>query len=295
MSLQAEVPLPALPTRNWLVTGASSGIGLALAEYLLERGQRVVLAARTTPEMTELAKRYPQSALAMELDVTDARQRLALVAGALARFGHVDVLVNNAAIDFLGAVEEQREADYRAQFEVNFFGAVEMIRLVLPGMRARRSGTIINVSSMDGIASLPANGFYSASKFALEGLTEALWQEVEPLGLRALLVEPGSVRTGIERRTHFSGEPLADYASTSGAFRKLVASVTPDMFPGDPVRVAAAIFNEAMFPSGRHWVVLGSDALRRIRGKLDAFCKDLDSSARTAAQTDYPGSAQAVL
>ena len=291
---QEASTISTLPCR-WLITGASSGIGLALAEYALAQGHHVVLAARTVSAMANLVARYPRSAHAMALDVTDRQQRTAVVAEASARLGTLDVLVNNAAVDFLGAVEEQREADYRAQFEVNFFAAVEMIRLVLPGMRARRAGTIVNVSSMDGIASLPANGFYSASKFALEGLTEALWQEIEPLGLRAFLVEPGSVRTGIEHRTHFSGEPITDYAATSGAFRAKVGAVTPDMFPGDPARVAKAIFEEAVFGSGRHWVVLGSDAVRRINLKLEALAKDVRLSAHTAAGTDYPGSTQAVL
>ena len=149
-----------------------------------------------------------------------------------ARFGAIDVLVNNAAIDFLGAIEEQDERDYRALFEVNFFGAVALLRLVLPGMRSRRRGTIVNVSSMDGIASLPVNGYYSSSKFALEGLTEALWQEIQLLGLRAFLVEPGSFRTGIEQRTRFSGATIEDYAATSGAFRTVMKSITPILFPG---------------------------------------------------------------
>lgn len=231
----------------------------------------------------------------MELDVTDPLQRIDAVDRALAHFGAIDVLVNNAAVDFLGAVEEQREDDYRAQFEVNFFGAVGMIRLVLPGMRKRRSGTIVNVSSMDGLASLPANGYYSSSKFALEGLTEALWQEIEPLGLRAFLAEPGSVRTGIEHRTTFSGHPIDDYAASSGAFRELLAKLTPEMFPGDPVRVAAALREEVLTPSGRHWIVMGSDAQRRIQTKLSMLLAELEAGRATAGRTDYPGSGPAVL
>ena len=183
----------------------------------------------------DLAERYPGKALAVMLDVTNAEQRAAAVQQTEARFGGIDVLVNNAGIDFLGAIEEQDERDYRAQFEVNFFGAVALLRLVLPGMRVRKRGTIVNVSSMDGIASVPVNGYYSSTKFALEGLTESLWQEIEPLGLRAMLVEPGSFRTGIEQRTKFSGKTIDDYSATSGAFRALVEKVTPDMFPGDPV------------------------------------------------------------
>ena len=175
---------------TWLITGASSGLGYALAEHVLKQNDQVVLAARTMDSMQALATSFPNTALAVQLDVTNPEHRANVVRQTETRFGSIDVLVNNAGIDYLGAIEEQEERDYRQIFEVNFFGAVALVRLVLPGMRQRGRGTIINMSSMDGIASLPANGYYSSSKFALEGLTEALWQEIEPLGLRALLVEP---------------------------------------------------------------------------------------------------------
>ncbi|HEY6758895.1 MAG TPA: SDR family NAD(P)-dependent oxidoreductase [Baekduia sp.] len=274
--------------KTWLITGASYGLGRALAEHVLDQGDRVVLAARTLPALTELADRHPDAALAVPLDVTDARQRRDAVAAAQERFGAIDVLVNNAAIDFIGAIEEQDEADYRATFEVNFFAAVELMRLVLPGMRERRSGTIVNVSSMDGIASLPANGYYSASKFALEGLTEALWQEVEPLGLRAFLVEAGSLRTGIQDRTKTSGAAIADYAATAGAFRDAVAQVTPDNFPGDPVRVAGAVYDVVASGERRHWVILGSDAHRRIGVKLDLLRSEYEAGRDMARSIDFP-------
>src|SRR5260370_17395960 len=196
MSAQNETP----KAQTWLITGASSGLGYSLAEYVLKEGDGVVLGARWLTQMADLAARYPDTALATTLDVTKIEQRVAAVQQADARFGGIDVLVNNAGIDFLGAIEEQDERDYRALFEVNFFGAVALLRLVLPGMRARKHGTIINVSSMDGIPTPPVNGYYSSSKFALEGLTESLWQEIGPIGLRAFPVEPGSFRTGIERR-----------------------------------------------------------------------------------------------
>jgi NAD(P)-dependent dehydrogenase (short-subunit alcohol dehydrogenase family) len=284
-----------LKPRTWLITGASSGLGYALAEFVLQRGDRVVLAARSMNSMSGLAARYPDTALAVGLDVTQPQQRIAAVERAQAHFGGIDVLVNNAGIDFLGAVEEQREEDYRAQFEVNFFGAVAMLRLVLPGMRRRQSGTIVNISSMDGIASLPVNGYYASSKFALEGITESLWQEIEPIGLRAFLVEPGSFRTGIEQRTRFSGEPIEAYEATSGAFRKMMTTVSPDMFPGDPVRAAAAIYEVVASESPRHWVVLGSDTQRRIGAKLDMLSAEFEAGADTARSTDYPGSAKAIL
>lgn len=281
--------------KTWLITGASSGLGYALAKYVLDQGDRVVAGSRTLDNMADLAKRYPGRALALVLDVTNPEHRTAAVQQTEARFGGIDVLVNNAGIDFLGAIEEQDERDYRAQFEVNFFGAVALLRLVLPGMRARKRGTIVNVSSMDGIASLPVNGYYSSTKFALEGLTESLWQEIEPLGLRAMLVEPGSFRTGIEQRTKFSGKTIEDYSATSGAFRAVVEKVTPDMFPGDPDRFAAALYQVVASERPRHWVVLGSDAMRRIGGKLDMLRAELEAGKDMAFSTDYPGAGQAIL
>jgi NAD(P)-dependent dehydrogenase (short-subunit alcohol dehydrogenase family) len=282
-------------TKTWLITGASSGLGYALAKYVLEKGDRVAMGARTLDSMAALAERHPGRALALRLDVTNAEQRVAAVRETEARFEGIDVLVNNAGIDFLGAIEEQDERDYRAQFEVNFFGAVALLRLVLPGMRGRKQGTIINMSSMDGIASLPVNGYYSASKFALEGLTESLWQEIEPLGLRAFLVEPGSFRTGLEQRTKFSGKKIEDYSATSGAFRAVVEKVTPDMFPGDPDRFAAAIYQVVASNRPRHWVVLGSDAMRRIGVKLDMLQAELEAGKDIAVSTDYPGAGRAIL
>ncbi|MFE3254707.1 SDR family NAD(P)-dependent oxidoreductase [Nocardia sp. NPDC059091] len=278
--------------KTWLITGASSGLGKALAEYVLARGDHAVLAASSTASTTELASRYPETALALQLDVTDAEHRVNGVRAALARFGAIDILVNNAAIDFIGGLEEQDESDYRRLFEVNFFGAVALTREVLPSMRQRRAGVIVNVSSMDGFASLPANGYYSASKFALEGFTEALWQEIEPLGLHAMVIQPGSFRTGIEHRTKSSGQPIEDYAATAGAFRQILAGITPEMFPGDPTKAAEAIYASATSSERRHWVVLGSDAQRRIGVKLDQLRAEFDAGKDLALSTDFPGSAE---
>ena len=281
--------------KTWLITGASSGLGYALAKYVLEKGDRVVMGARTLTAMSDLAARFPDTALALTLDVTRPEHRTAAVEQAESRFGGTDVLVNNAGIDFLGAIEEQDERDYRNLFEVNFFAAVALLRQVLPGMRLRKRGTIVNVSSMDGLASLPVNGYYSSSKFALEGLTEALWQEIEPLGLRAMLIEPGSFRTGIEERTKFSGAAIAEYAATSGAFRAAVASATPDMFPGDPVRAAAAVYQVVISDRPRHRVILGSDAHRRIGAKLDLLRAEYEAGREIALSTDYPDAGRAIL
>ena len=277
-----------METSTWLITGASSGLGYALAEHTLDQGDQVVLAARALEATRELTERHPETALAIELDVTDPAQRADAVRQAELRFGAIDVLVNNAGIDFIGAIEEQDEDDYRRVFEVNFFGPVALLRLVLPGMRERGRGTIVNVSSMDGIASLAANGYYSASKFALEGLTEALWQEIEPLGLRALLIEPGVLRTGIEKRTKFSGTPIDAYAATSGAFRTMVETVGPERYPGDPARAAAAIYEVVNSDQRRHWVLLGSDAYRLVGQKLDRLRAEIETGKEITFGTDFP-------
>jgi NAD(P)-dependent dehydrogenase (short-subunit alcohol dehydrogenase family) len=284
-----------MTAQTWLITGASSGLGHALAEHVLREGDNAVLAARGIDALRALAAPYTERALALRLDVTDAAQRHAAIEQALDRFGGIDVLVNNAAIDYVGAIEEQAEADYRRTFEVNYFGAVEMIRAALPGMRARKQGVIVNVSSMDGFASLPGNGFYSSSKFALEGLTEALWQEIEPIGLRAMIIQPGSFRTGIENRTLASGEPIGDYAATAGAFRNIASTVTPEMFPGDPDRAARAIRKAVKSASPPHWLILGSDAYRRMGAKLRTFQAEFEGNANLAPATDYPDAGDAVL
>lgn len=284
-----------MTAQTWLITGASSGLGRAIAEHVLREGDNAVLAARSMDDLQALAAPYPGQALPARLDVTDAAQRKAAIEQALGRFGGIDVLVNNAAVDYIGAIEEQAEADYRRTFEVNYFGAVEMIRLALPGMRARKQGTIVNVSSMDGFASLPGNGFYSSGKFALEGLTEALWQEVEPIGLKALIVQPGSFRTGIENRTMASGEPIGDYAATTGAFRGVAQTVTPEMFPGDPVRAAREIWKAVKSANPPHWLILGSDAYRRMGAKLRTFQAEFDRNENVAPATDYPDAGKAVL
>ena len=277
-------------TPTWVITGASSGLGYDLAEYVLSQGDDVVLAARSGEAMNRLASRFPESSLVVVTDVADADQRSNLISEAELHFGKIDFLVNNAGIDYLGAIEEQHEADYRKVFEVNFFAAVALIRLALPGMRARRAGTIVNMSSMDGLASLPGNAYYSASKFALEGLTESLWEEIEPAGLRAVIIEPGSFLTGIDSRTHFSGDLLPDYDASSGNFFRAmenVAELSDVMFPGDPKRAARVIYEQLTGGPTFHRLILGSDAMVRIGAKLDDLRADFATSRLIAPTTDF--------
>lgn len=290
-----------LSGKTLFITGASRGIGLAIALRAARDGANVAIAAKSAvpnpklPGTIHTAAAAVEAAggraLALKCDIRDEDAVRAAVAATVDAFGGIDILVNNAAIDFVGALEEQEESDYRRLFEVNFFGAVALTRAVLPVMRAQRSGVIVNVSSMDGLASLPANGYYSAGKFALEGFTEALWQEIEPLGLHAMIVQPGSFRTGIENRTRASGEAIEDYSATAGAFRAMMTQLTPEMFPGDPERAAEAIHDAVAGQKLPHWVVLGSDAQRRIGVKLDQLRAEFEAGEKVALSTDFPGAA----
>lgn len=227
-------------TPVWLITGSSSGLGHALASAVLHRGHRVILTARNTAPMQVLADAFPETALVCALDITKPQQIASVVSHAESRFGSIDVLVNNAGVGYLAAVEEGEEEAICWQFETNFFGAAALIRAVLPGMRERKHGTIVNIASVAGFVSFAGMGYYAASKFVLEGLTEALWQEMEPLGIKVLLIEPGGFRTGMVQRNRF-GEQIAAYASTSGAFRSFVQNAGEELYPGDPNRAADVI------------------------------------------------------
>ncbi|MDH2414384.1 SDR family NAD(P)-dependent oxidoreductase [Nocardioides sp. CER19] len=278
---------------TWIITGAATGLGRLLTEHVLAEGHQVVAAGLDVVPLADLTARHPSTLVPVIADVTRAADRRTAVTTAKARFGGIDVLVNNAGIDFIGAIEEQEEADYRAVFEVNFFAAVAMVRDVLPTLREQRSGLIINVSSMDGIASLPANAFYSASKFAIESITDALAVEVEHLGIRTLLVEPGSIRTGIIGRTKVSGQRIDDYEPVIGPFLDAVAM--PDaptlLFPGDAAASAAAIYEEAVVAKPRRRLILGSDALANIERAVAALGEDLAANRASAGSIDFASSA----
>jgi NAD(P)-dependent dehydrogenase (short-subunit alcohol dehydrogenase family) len=183
------------PTAVWLITGCSTGIGRVLAANVLARGYRVALTARKPETLDELCAQYPQQTCAMALDVTDEKQVRQVIAAVQQRFGGIDVLVNNAGYGYLAAIEEGEDAAVRAMFETNFYGAVTAIKAALPDMRRRGSGHIINISSQAGLVANPGTGYYSASKFALEGLTEALSRELKPFGIHVSAIEPGPFRT----------------------------------------------------------------------------------------------------
>lgn len=217
----------------WFITGCSTGFGRELAKHVLELGYRVAVTARKPNEVKDLAAMG--EALVLKLDVTHQGQINAAIKAAEKKFGRIDVLVNNAGIGYFAAVEESEDKEVRRMFEINFFGLSQMIHAALPGMRKRRSGFIVNFSSIGGLRSFPAVGYYNATKFAVEGLSEALWQEVEPLGIKVMLVEPSGFRTDwAGRSADESKKQIADYAPTAGAWRKQVRKISGEQ-AGDPV------------------------------------------------------------
>ena len=270
----------------WLITGASSGLGHALASAVLRHGHRAVLTARNTASIETLANGYPETALVEAVDVTKPAQIEDVVRKAEAQFGSIDILVNNAGVGYLAAVEEGDDDSIRWQFETNVFGPAALIRAVLPAMRRRKRGTIVNISSVAGFASHAGMGYYTASKFALEGLTEALWQEIEPLGLKVLLVEPGGFRTGIVQRNRVS-EQIPAYAGTSGAFRNFVQNASEDVFLGDPARAAKVLIDVVESDQKSHRVVFGSDAYGAITSKLEALQTEYKAGQTIAYSTDF--------
>ena len=271
---------------TWFITGCSTGFGRALAEAVLERGDNAVITARNAEVLGGLAAKHPAIALALDLDVTDAAQVAAAVRAAEERFGGIDVLVNNAGHGYRAAVEEGEDAAVRELFETNFFGLVEVTKRVLPGMRRRRSGVIVNLSSIAGRTAPLGSGYYAASKYAVEGLSGSLRLEVEPLGIKVIVVEPGGFRTDFAGRSlGQSAEPIDDYASTAGTRRKSAAEDGSQ--PGDPTKFAQTIIDVVASPEPPFRLLLGSDALARTRTELASQTAEVEAWARVSASTDF--------
>ncbi|HEY4024625.1 MAG TPA: oxidoreductase [Pseudonocardiaceae bacterium] len=269
----------------WLITGANSGFGRAFTEAAVAAGDFVVAAARRPDTLTELVDAHPGQVEAVELDVTDQAAGRAVVDGIVARHGRIDVLVNNAGRTHVGAAEETSDAELRDLFDVHFFGPVELVRAALPHMRARRSGAIVQLSSMGGQMSFAGFSAYSATKFALEGLSEALADEVKPLGIKVLIVEPGAFRTGLFGNASVSTE-LDDYRATVGATRDAVGGGDGAQ-PGDPAKAAAAIIAALEAERTPLRLPLGSDALEAIVEHLDATRADIDAWEKTIRETTF--------
>ena len=218
--------MTAITETVWLITGCSTGFGREIAHCALQQGARVAVTARRKDAVADICARFPDRALALELDITDPQQRERAVQTTLDHFGQLDVLVNNAGYGYVAAIEEGDEADFRAMFETNFFATLAMTRLVLPYFRERRRGRILNNSSQAGLMANPGTGFYSASKHALEGVMEALGKEVAPLGIEVVTVQPGAFRTDWSGRSmQRSGQRIADYAEIVGSRLDMIAAI----------------------------------------------------------------------
>ena len=270
----------------WFITGCSTGFGNALARHLLDAGYPTVATARRSEDLESLSEFA--NALILKLDVTDPAQVAAAVRAALDRFGRIDVLVNNAGIGYFAAVEESEEEEVRRMFEVNVFGLGRMIQAVLPGMRERRRGTVVNLSSLAGINPFPALGWYCASKFAVEGLSGSLAQEVAPLGIKVMVVEPSGFRTDwAGRSAHESGARIGDYAATAGARRDALRALSGKQ-PGDPLRAVRAIVDAVASGNPPAHLPLGNAAYELATARLEKTLAVLRAGESVARGADFP-------
>jgi NAD(P)-dependent dehydrogenase (short-subunit alcohol dehydrogenase family) len=269
--------------RVWLITGASSGFGRAITEAAVAADDIVIATARNAKVLSGIAAAHPGQVEALALDVTDMAAIEATVRDVIARHGRIDVLVNNAGRSHVGAAEETSDAELRSLFDVHVFGPAALMRAVLPHMRERRSGVVVQMSSMGGQMSFAGFSAYSGTKFALEGMSEALADEVRPLGIKVLIVEPGAFRTGLFGATTDSGQ-IADYSATVGPTRRMIRD-SDGQQPGDPAKAAAAIIAAIEAPETPLRLPLGDDAVDAISGHLDTVRAELTAWEKIARDT----------
>jgi NADP-dependent 3-hydroxy acid dehydrogenase YdfG len=274
--------------RVWFITGASTGFGRLLAEEVLKAGGKVIATARNLDKVKDLEAQYPQTAKALALDVSDAGQVDSAVTQAFAQFGQVDVLVNNAGYGVAGAIEEVSEAEFMPMFETNVFGLLRVTRAFLPHLRKQRSGHILNLSSIGGLVASPGIGFYNATKFAVEGLSEALAGELAPLGIRVTIIEPGPFRTDFLGRSGVVAKTrIADYDSTAGNMRKYFAE-NDGKQKGDPLRAVHAMMQVVDSPQPPLRLLLGASALERSRNKLSNWEREIAAWEKVTVGADFP-------
>ncbi|WP_422769863.1 SDR family NAD(P)-dependent oxidoreductase [Plantactinospora sp. WMMC1484] len=276
--------------RTWFITGGTpGGFGMAYADAALDLGDRVVLTARRPDELRDWAHAYDDRVLVLPLDVTDPEQVQQTVRKAEAHFGGIDVLVNNAGRGWYGSIEGMADPDVRQMFELNFFAVLSVIRAVLPGMRARRSGWIVNMSSVAGLRGVTGFGYYSATKYAIEAVTEVLRTEVRSLGIRVMAVEPGAFRT--RAYAGFADEPVTE---TIAEYRPMLAEIRAAMIdqdgnqPGDPRRGVLAVVAAMAQESPPHRLVLGSHGFDAVVSTLEETLADIRASEPLSRGADYP-------
>lgn len=274
----------------WFITGCSTGFGRALAIEVLAKGEQVVVTARNTNDIQDIVEKYPTNAIALKLDVTVKKDIATAVKQTMEHFGQIDVLVNNAGIGYFASVEESEEAEIRKMFEINVFGLANMTQAVLPIMRQQKRGHILNIASIGGLRSFPGVGFYNATKYAVDGLSEALYKEVNPLGIKVTIIAPSGFRTDWAGRSAKEGAfTIKDYADTAEKNKGDIRGYSGNQ-PGDPVRAAKAMIavTETANPPLR--LLLGAAALKGARIKLDELKQDFDTWAATSEGADFPKS-----
>lgn len=280
--------MPSNTPKTWLITGASSGFGHAFACYAIQKGYNVVATARDPAKLQDLVAQAPDRVLAIKLDVTRPGDAKTALESGLQRFGRIDVIINNAGFGILGAVEETPENELRALMDTNFFGAVGVINAALPALRAQGSGAIVNISSLGGQLSFAGFGAYSASKFALEGLSEALAQEVAPFGIKVLIVEPGNFRTNLLGSGTRAMPAMEAYSQTVGGTREFVHNMHGEQI-GDPLKAAAAIERALSAEATPLRLQLGEDAVKAVRDHAQKMLQEMDRWESVAIDTRLDG------
>lgn len=274
-------------SKVWLITGSSTGFGRSLAEAVLQTGDRLIATARKPEQLADLVEQYPETVKAIALDVTQPEQIQTALAQAVEAFGRIDVLVNNAGYGLIGALEEVSDEQIRRNFETNLFGVINMMRAILPTMRQQGSGHIVNMSAIAGFTNELGFSIYGGSKFALEGVSEALRGEVEPFGIKVTIVEPGPFRTDfIGRSLDRVTQPMPEYEPTVGKFFNFLNTIEGKQ-PGDPEKAANAIIQMVKSDNPPLRLVLGKYAYSKFRKKIESLNQELDGWAELAMNTDF--------
>lgn len=271
----------------WLITGISSGLGKALTQSVIEKGDFVIGTFRKQSQVDQFNEKYSNTAFSVVLDITDKPSVEKTIEELIAKFGRIDVLVNNAGVGFVGAIEETSTEETRKVFEANFFGTLELTKAMLPHMRKEKNGHIVQISSHGGIKAFAGFGIYNASKFALEGFSEALAQEVEPLGIKVSIIEPGPFRTNFAGKGLIEAEKvIADYSETAGAFRAKLKGVHGKQ-EGHPIKASHAIIDLVYAKNPSLRLPLGKIPLHTIGIKLDSVKADLEKNRKIAEQAVF--------
>jgi NAD(P)-dependent dehydrogenase (short-subunit alcohol dehydrogenase family) len=279
-------------SKVWLITGCSTGFGRELAKEVLKAGYKAGVASRNTDDVKDIIAEYPDTAVAVKLDVTKPDEIKSAVKQVKEKFGQVDVLVNNAGIGYFGAIEESEEDEVRRMFEINFWGLAHITNEVLPIMRAQRSGHIVNIASIGGLVGFPGVGFYNATKFAVDGYSEALAKETAPLGIKVTVINPSGFRTDwAGRSANNSKIVIDDYKATAEANKQAIRGYSGKQ-PGDPERAAKAIVKAVEAENPPLHLLLGVAALKGARNKLEVLKKDYDAWEETTTGADFPQNEQ---